>query len=264
MRGRLWLGLALVSTLGLSMVSCSRQQPARTAAADTIGITPDTQTAATGGTAAPSPDSAPSDAARPPASPAPARSQTSSTPARATLAPRQADVASEAPRDSAPAKAQAASQRPPADTTKPRSGSEWLKWDSATRTVTFQLIAGGEGAKSPFNFNGYTDGEATLTVPSGVTVVINFLQKDGTPHSAELIADQDPMPNMAGSPAIPRAYTNKAAAGLPQEAKDVMRFTAPDAGSFRIFCGVPGHGLSGMWIRFKVDPTAKEPTFGPT
>ena len=38
-----------------------------------------------------------------------------------------------------------------------------------------------------------------------------------------------------------------------------MRFTAPASGSFRIFCGVPGHGASGMWIRFKVDPAAKSP-----
>jgi uncharacterized cupredoxin-like copper-binding protein len=48
---------------------------------------------------------------------------------------------------------------------------------------------------------------------------------------------------------------------LPQEARDVIRFTAPDSGSFRIFCGVPGHGISGMWIRFTVDPAAKEPKF---
>ena len=41
--------------------------------------------------------------------------------------------------------------------------------------------------------------------------------------------------------------------------------TAPPAGgSFRIFCGVPGHGLSGMWIRFKVDPGAKAPSFQAT
>jgi uncharacterized cupredoxin-like copper-binding protein len=69
------------------------------------------------------------------------------------------------------------------------------------------------------------------------------------------------MPNMAVDAAIPRAYTNKVAEGLVQEAKDVIRFTAPDSGSYRIFCGVPGHGLSGMWIRFTVDPTAKEPKF---
>jgi sulfocyanin len=137
--------------------------------------------------------------------------------------------------------------------------SQWLKWDAATKTVTFELIAGLDGAKSPFNFNGYTDGEANLIVPPGSNVVMNFVQKDGTPHSAEIIADKDPMPNIAGDPAIPRAYTNKAAEGLPQEAKDVIRFTAPDSGSFRIFCGVPGHGLSGMWIRFTVDPAAKEP-----
>jgi sulfocyanin len=139
--------------------------------------------------------------------------------------------------------------------------SRYLKWDPATKTATFELIAGGEGAKSPFNFNGYIDGEASLVVPPGVAVVMNFIQKDGTPHSAELIADQDPMPNIGGEAAIPRAYTNKVVEGLPQEAKDVIRFTAPDSGSYRIFCGVPGHGLSGMWIRFVVDPAAKEPRF---
>ena len=139
--------------------------------------------------------------------------------------------------------------------------SQSLKWDPATKTVTFELIAGGDGAKSPFNFNGYIDGEANLLVPPGAEVVMNFVQKDGTPHSAELIADQDPMPNMGGEAAIPRAYTSKVVEGLPQEAKDVIRFTAPDSGSYRIFCGVPGHGLSGMWIRFTVDPAAKEPKF---
>jgi sulfocyanin len=138
---------------------------------------------------------------------------------------------------------------------------KYLSWDPATKTVTFELIAGGEGAKSPFNFNGYTDGQANLVVPPGVNVAMNFVQKDGTPHSAVVIADKDPMPNLDGEAAIPKAYTNKVIEGLPQEAKDVIRFTAPDSGSYRIFCGVPGHGLSGMWIRFTVDPAAKEPKF---
>jgi sulfocyanin len=164
-------------------------------------------------------------------------------------------VAVAGPLTSAPAQAQTAAA---ADST---AGSPWLQWNAATKTVTFELIAGLDGAKSPFNFNGYIDGEASLIVPPGSTVVMNFVQKDGTPHSAELIADKDPMPNMAGEPAIPRAYTNKAAEGLPQEAKDVMRFTAPESGSYRIFCGVPGHGLSGMWIRFTVDPAATAPRF---
>lgn len=139
--------------------------------------------------------------------------------------------------------------------------TNWVSYDGSTNTVTFKLEAGTPGAQSPFNFNGYTNGNATLVVPPKSTVVMNFVNKDGTPHSAEVIGDTDPMPNMAGDPAIPRAYTNKVQEGLPQEAKDVIRFTAPDRGSFRIFCGVPGHGLSGMWIRFRVDPNAKAPSF---
>lgn len=139
--------------------------------------------------------------------------------------------------------------------------SKWLSYDAATKTVTFKLEAGAPGTAGPFNFNGYTNGGATLVVPPTSTVVMNFVNNDGTPHSAELILDQDPMPNMGIDPAIPRAYTVNVTQGQPQGGTDVMRFTAPASGSFRIFCGVAGHGLSGMWIRFKVDPAAKSPSW---
>ena len=139
--------------------------------------------------------------------------------------------------------------------------SKPLSYDAATKTVTFALEAGAPGASGPFNFNGYTNGGATLVVPPGNTVVMNFVNLDGTPHSAEVIPDTDPMPNQGGDPAIPAAYTDNVTQGLPQGGKDVMTFTAPPSGSFRIFCGVPGHGVSGMWIRFKVDPAAKSPSW---
>ena len=140
----------------------------------------------------------------------------------------------------------------------PASGDEWLSYDVATNTVTFELIAG------PFTFNGYRDGGATLLVPSKATIVMNFVNKDGTPHSAIVISSEGAIPNAPTDPAIPRAYTNKVLEGLPQEAKDVMRFPLPESGTYRIVCGVPGHGLSGMWIWLKVDPAVKQPTFGPT
>ena len=139
--------------------------------------------------------------------------------------------------------------------------SKWLSYDAATKTVTFALEAGAPGAAGPFNFNGYANGAATLVVPASSTVVLNFVNMDGTPHSAQVIADKDPMPNAGGDPAIPAAYTTDVTQGLPQGGKDVIRFTAPASGSFRIFCGVPGHGLSGMWIRLKVDPAAKSPNW---
>jgi sulfocyanin len=143
--------------------------------------------------------------------------------------------------------------------------STWLNYDSASHTVKFELIAGlTGGAKSPFNFNGYTDGELTLTVPVGVNVIMAFSNQDGTPHSAMIIAAGGPIPNMAGEPAIPRAYTRQVSQGLAQGQTDTMQFKADTAGDYLIFCGVPGHGLSGMWIRFTVSPTASVATLQAT
>ena len=136
---------------------------------------------------------------------------------------------------------------------------KWLGWDAGTATVTFHLIAGAMGAKSPFNFNGYTDGEFTLVVPENATVVMDFVNEDGVPHSAELIRADIPIPNSSGEPAIPRAYTRKAMEGMNQGETDVMRFKAAPAGSYRIFCGVPGHGVSGMWVGFDVRAGVTEP-----
>jgi plastocyanin len=134
----------------------------------------------------------------------------------------------------------------------------YVTWNTDTDTATLELIAG------PFMFLGATNGSATFTVPAHATVVINFVNKDGTPHSAEIISGEGPIPNAATDPAIPRAYTNKVMEGLPQEATDVMQFTVPASGKYRIFCGVPGHGLSGMWFWMNVDPTAKTASLDPT
>jgi sulfocyanin len=142
--------------------------------------------------------------------------------------------------------------------------SQWVKYDPATKTVTVALIAGAPGSSGPFNFNGYNSGSATLTVPGGSKVVMNFVNRDGTPHSALVVSGDGPLPNIGGDPAIPAAYTRDVTQGLAQEGKDVIRFTAPNSGKYRIICGVPGHALSGMWIWFKIDPAAKTPSFGPT
>jgi hypothetical protein len=121
-----------------------------------------------------------------------------------------------------------------------------LSYDSATKAVTFE------------------NGGATLVVPAGCIVIINFVNLDGTPRGAELVADTDLLPSVGGDPASAGGSTNDVTQGLPQGGKDVMRFTAPPSGSFRIMCGVPGHGLSGMWIRFPVDPAAKSPRWVPS
>jgi plastocyanin len=246
--------LLLTGMLGSMSAACSKEterprslDSAQTAATDSASVRTDTSSArsSAAGSSAAQPDTP---VTQPPAQ-TPKLPKPSIDPGRKTSKPMAVPKTSPAPPpDTAPA-AQAA----------PAGGQDqWLKYDAASTTVTFELIAG------PFNFNGYTSGGATLTVPPKANLVINFVNKDGTPHSAEVISGDGPIPNAAVDPAIPRAYTNKVLEGLPQEAKDNMRFTVPESGKYRIFCGVPGHGLSGMWIWLTVDPAAKAPSFGPT
>ena len=149
----------------------------------------------------------------------------------------------------------------PARAQQQRVDPTWLSFDAATKTTRFQLIAGLTGLNGALNFNGFRDGELTLVIPVGWTAEIAFKNHDGMlPHSAEVISPQTPLPAQPVSPAIPRAFTLNLAAGLPPEGTDVMRFAAQPPGEYLIFCGVPGHGASGMWIRLRVSATAQTPT----
>jgi len=151
----------------------------------------------------------------------------------------------------------AASARAQGQTIDPK----WLSFNAAARTARFQLIAGLTGLNGALNFNGYSDGGLTFVVPPGWQTEIDFRNHDGMlPHSAEIIKPSTPLPVQSVAPAIPRAFTLNLDQGLVSEATDTMRFTAQPAGDYLIFCGVPGHGAAGMWIRFQVTATAKTPT----
>jgi sulfocyanin len=136
----------------------------------------------------------------------------------------------------------------------------WLTYDPDAKTVRFQLIAGLTGLNGALNFNGFRDGELTLVVPQGWHTEIPFRNHDGMlPHSAEVIAAQTPLPTQPVAPAISRAFTLNLGTGVPPEGTDDMRFVAEPAGEYLIFCGVPGHGVAGMWIRLRVSATAGTP-----
>jgi hypothetical protein len=256
----LFLATVIAGMLAAGCSSDSSRARTESAAAATPASSPDSQVSATdSGTPAPNESST---------SQKPSVAQDGQTPLpRPSIDPGRKPAKTPRPRpatkDTNTADADSTVSRTGAESTSaapaaPSSQSQWLKYEAGSNTVTFELIAG------PFNWNGFANGSATLTLPPKANVVMNFVNKDGTPHSAEIISGEGPIPNAAGDPAIPRAYTNKALEGLPQEATDVMRFSVPESGTYRIFCGVPGHGLSGMWIWMKVDPAAKAPSFGPT
>jgi len=147
----------------------------------------------------------------------------------------------------------------------PAVDPSWLQVDTVTKTATFQLVAGLTGLNGALNFNGFRDGELTLTVPQGWTVVMHFRNHDGMlPHSAEIIPDTHPLPTGPVAPAFPRAFTLRLDQGLISEQTDDIRFIADKGGSYLIFCGVPGHGAAGMWVRFEVSGSVRKPSLAAT
>lgn len=159
-------------------------------------------------------------------------------------------------------------QNPPATAARTQAPIDctWLSVDTTKKTATLQLTAGLTQLNGGLNFNGFNDGKLTLTVPANWTVVIRFTNKDANlPHSAEVVDTAKPMPaGPVDPPAFPRAMTARLMLGIASGEADSLRFVADKAGSYMIFCGVPGHGLAGMWIRFKVSATEKRPSLTAT
>ncbi len=137
----------------------------------------------------------------------------------------------------------------------------YLSYDSSARSVAITLIAAANSAQGGFNFNGGSVGNQTITVPLGWSIAVDFENRDVVPHSAVVIVAQTPLPAIPEKPAFPRAYTTHLIDGLPaQNGHDTMRFTVDKAGDYLIACGVPGHAMSGMFIRFVVSADATAPS----
>ena len=136
--------------------------------------------------------------------------------------------------------------------------ADWLQADTAARTVTLTIVAGQDATNNNWNFNGYANGNATVTVPEGFTVTINFSNQD--PNMAHSIgvslrptgpwsATPDPTPVFAG--AVSSSPTSMTDATLVGET-ETLTFAATTVEEYALVCYVPGHATSGMWINFDV------------
>ena len=112
------------------------------------------------------------------------------------------------------------------------------------------------------NFNGYGNGEMTVIVPFGWKVAVEFQNKGlgALPHSLVVIDEVTPLPIEGGLPAFPRALTNKLVPGMLAGQTDSFEFVANKEGRFLFFCGVTGHGVTGMWDYLVVSKEAKVPS----
>lgn len=135
---------------------------------------------------------------------------------------------------------------------------DWMSVNESARTVTLDITAGQTDANNHWNYNGYTNGNATITVPQGYTVTINFTNKDpAMAHSIGVSSQTANFPPMFDNPqpvfpgAISRNPTDAARSTQPN-ASETITFTAGTAGQYSLVCYVPAHALSGMWVKFNV------------
>jgi sulfocyanin len=154
---------------------------------------------------------------------------------------------------------------PPARAADAPATPSWLKTDAAAKTAEFDVIAAFNENNSNWNFNGYHTGNATVLVPPGWTVRVPFHnQEEEVPHSLIVIADPgDPEkhPSEAGADAaaFPSAYSANPVEGTAKGQSETFSFTADKPGDYLWYCGVPGHGSAGMWIRFRVADDVQAP-----
>jgi len=146
----------------------------------------------------------------------------------------------------------------PGDTGAGAQAGEMPSWFRVNgNQVEIDLVAGSTPDNNYWNFNGGTNGSITINVPEGAQVTINFRNDDpNMAHSAGIA------PFTASPPASPAAEsvfegaitsnpTSMTEATMTGQSETIT-FTAGQAGEYALLCYVPGHAVSGMWLRFNV------------
>ncbi|MSR36445.1 MAG: hypothetical protein EXR95_07355 [Gemmatimonadetes bacterium] len=155
-------------------------------------------------------------------------------------------------------KAEETVEAPAADTAPAATAAtDWVHVDDAAKTVMVDVVSGKDAINNNWNFNGFANGNATVTVPTGYKVTINFTNNDPNmahsigvaPKATPFSATPTTEPVFAGAVSPnPTSMTDATTKGE----NDVVTFTADKAGEYALICYVPGHAAAGMWINFTV------------
>jgi sulfocyanin len=145
----------------------------------------------------------------------------------------------------------------PAATAPAGPSTDWLKADAAAKTATLDVVAGKDASNNNWNFNGFANGSATVTVPTGYKVTINFSNNDpNMAHSIGVVAKATPFSATPDTKPVFAGAISKNPNSMTDATKkgdmDTVTFTADKPGEYAVLCFVPGHAAAGMWINFTV------------
>lgn len=133
----------------------------------------------------------------------------------------------------------------------------------AAKTVELTLVAGKTNDNSSYNFNGFSNGKMTLTVPVGWTVVVHYQNASPLRHSFDVIPYTGKQPDAPPPPVFKGATTRDPVDGIGVGKEETITFVADKAGKYEYLCGVAGHAPAGMWNYLVVSSTAKTPSVQP-
>lgn len=135
---------------------------------------------------------------------------------------------------------------------------DWMVVDEVAKTVTLDIEVGMTPVNNNWNFNGLTNGEATIVVPQGFTVTLNFVNNDpAMTHSVGVSTKEATWPPLFTevTPAFPGALsknpTDMANSTMPGQT-ETLEFVASTAGEYALVCYLPAHASTGMWLGFRV------------
>ncbi|MCL6548352.1 MAG: hypothetical protein K6T30_05530 [Alicyclobacillus sp.] len=137
----------------------------------------------------------------------------------------------------------------------------WVTKDRAAKTADLLVIAAYRNANGGMSFDGYAHGQLKVTVPLGWKVNVKFENDSPIPHSVMIVSASTKGKAAGFQPAFPHAQTPNPSRGYAGKGSQQFTFTASKAGTYLIWCGVPGHGLAGMYDTLIISKTAKAPSF---
>jgi plastocyanin len=138
----------------------------------------------------------------------------------------------------------------------PPDPQRFLHTDPGAKSLVLTLIAGYPATDYQFNFDGYADGQMTVTVPVGWRATVQCENRGTVPHSCSITRGDAP------TPAQPGWTTPDPTRGLQPHTSASFQFQPERPGRYRITCLVPGHEASGMWDNLVVSASGQPSIVG--